>query len=121
MGNGLMQEENTVEGETYITPGMPELLRTAAGTTQITLTYWNKNGTALQTTMHNTNRTLHPGLTEFYRPEAVGLKTGSTSTAGKCLLSAFRRNGRVLLVCVMGCATNAARYEDTLALYQAFR
>ncbi len=27
MGNGLMQEENTVEGERYITPGMPEIIR----------------------------------------------------------------------------------------------
>ncbi len=26
-GNGLMQEENTAEGERYITPGMPELIR----------------------------------------------------------------------------------------------
>ncbi len=26
-GNGLMQEENTAEGECYITPGMPELMR----------------------------------------------------------------------------------------------
>ncbi len=29
MGNGLMQEENTAEGETYITPGMPQMLRKA--------------------------------------------------------------------------------------------
>ena len=26
-GSGLMQEENTAEGERYITPGMPELIR----------------------------------------------------------------------------------------------
>ena len=31
MGNGLMQEENTAEGSSYITPGMPELLRRTAG------------------------------------------------------------------------------------------
>ena len=31
MGNGLMQEENTAEGEYYITPGMPEALRKMAG------------------------------------------------------------------------------------------
>ncbi len=30
MGNGLMQEENTVEGDGYITPGMPDLLREMA-------------------------------------------------------------------------------------------
>ncbi len=29
MGNGLMQEETTAEGERYVTPGMPELLRQA--------------------------------------------------------------------------------------------
>ncbi len=27
MGNGLMQEENTADGERYVTPGMPKLLR----------------------------------------------------------------------------------------------
>jgi len=31
MGNGLMQEENEAEGEGYVTPGMPELLREMAG------------------------------------------------------------------------------------------
>ncbi len=30
MGNGLMQEENFAEGDGYITPGMPELLRKTA-------------------------------------------------------------------------------------------
>ena len=71
-------------------------------------------------TWTNSNQLLD-STSQFYSPAAIGLKTGSTSTAGKCLLSAFRRNGRVLLVCVMGCPTNADRYEDTLALYKAFR
>lgn len=97
-----------------------ELLRTAAGTTQITLTYWNKNGTALQTTMHNTNRTLHPGLTEFYRPEAVGLKTGSTTPAGKCLLAAYRLEGGYLIVGVFGCIDSLSRFSAANTLFDFF-
>lgn len=57
----------------------------------------------------------------YYCEDAFGLKTGSTSTAGKCLLSAFLHGDRILIVCIMGCPTNASRYNDTLALYEAFR
>jgi D-alanyl-D-alanine carboxypeptidase (penicillin-binding protein 5/6) len=55
----------------------------------------------------------------YYCANAIGLKTGSTSTAGKCLISAFQRDGKVYLICVMGCSTNNSRYDDTLALYKA--
>ena len=67
----------------------------------------------------NSNSLLNPNNAEFYCEDAFGLKTGSTSSAGKCLLSAFRREDRMIIICVMGCSTDADRYRDTLALYQA--
>lgn len=71
-------------------------------------------------TWKNSNLLLHEGESEFYRAEAIGLKTGSTSSAGKCLISAFQKEDRILLICVMGCPENEARYIDTLALYDLF-
>lgn len=67
----------------------------------------------------NSNLLLHEE-SEFYCPEAIGLKTGSTSSAGKCLISAFRKGNRILVICVLGCPDNDDRYIDTLALYDLF-
>ena len=55
---------------------------------------------------------------EYYTPEAVGLKTGSTSDAGNCLVSLFEVDGRLICICVLGCDTSQQRYDDTLLLYQ---
>ena len=69
----------------------------------------------------NSNYLLHEDLS-FYTPEAIGLKTGSTANAGKCLISAFRQeNGRVLLVGVLGSTGDGERYTDTLTLYDLYK
>ena len=54
---------------------------------------------------------------EYYTPEAVGLKTGSTTKAGNCLVSLFEADGRLICICVLGCDTSQQRYDDTLLLY----
>ena len=73
-------------------------------------------------TWHNSNYLLHPEYEEFYTPEAVGLKTGSTDLAGKCLLSAFiRQDGTYLIVGVLGSVENTARFADTLILYNLYK
>ena len=68
----------------------------------------------------NSNLLLHPEKSPFYCSDAIGLKTGSTETAKKCLLSAFRTEDRILLICVMGCPESEDRYIDTLTLYQRY-
>lgn len=65
----------------------------------------------------NTNLLVNPE-SEFYCSAAVGLKTGQHSAAGRCLLSAFEIDGRVLIVGVFGCIEDPARFEDTLQLLQ---
>ena len=65
----------------------------------------------------NTNLLVNPE-SEFYCSAAVGLKTGQHSAAGRCLLSAFEIDGRVLIVGVFGCTEDPARFEDTLQLLQ---
>lgn len=69
-------------------------------------------------TWNNTNRLLNPD-SELYCPEAVGLKTGYTHQAGFCLLSAFRREDRQVLVGIFGAEDKLSRYSDAAALWQA--
>jgi len=69
----------------------------------------------------NSNMLLHPELAEYYNPNAIGLKTGSTKAAGKCLVAALQDVDRILLVCVMGCPDDDSRFGDANALFEAFR
>lgn len=67
----------------------------------------------------NTNSLLHEE-SPFYAPSAAGLKTGHTSGAGYCLLSAFRRDEGYTIVGVFGSASYDHRFRDTLLLGNAF-
>ena len=68
----------------------------------------------------NTNLLLNSGL-DIYCPYAVGLKTGFTTPAGNCLLSAFQVGERKILIGVFGCAESYDRYAESLLLFtQAF-
>ena len=57
---------------------------------------------------------------KYYHPDAFGLKTGTTSKAGACLLAAFRGENGTVIVGVFGSPTNETRYEDTLYLYKTY-
>lgn len=62
-------------------------------------------------TWTNTNQLL--GIEGF-----LGVKTGTTQSAGSCLLSMGRRGDDVLIVVVLGSSGNAARYVDSQNLYR---
>jgi len=47
-----------------------------------------------------------------------GVKTGTTDKAGSCLVSIGQRNGRPLIVVVLGSAASEARYTDSRNLYR---
>jgi len=64
----------------------------------------------------NTNFLIHPD-NEFYCSYAKGLKTGNTSLAGKCLLSAFNYEGRKIVIGVFGCPDYDDRFMDTLYIF----
>ena len=68
----------------------------------------------------NTNWMLNPE-SQFYCEDVVGLKSGTTSAAGNCLLSVFRDGDRELLICVLGCPTINSRFSDALALYEIYQ
>jgi D-alanyl-D-alanine carboxypeptidase (penicillin-binding protein 5/6) len=64
----------------------------------------------------NTNFLIHPD-NDFYCSYAKGLKTGNTSLAGKCLLSAFNYEGRKIVIGVFGCPDYDDRFIDTLYIF----
>jgi len=47
-----------------------------------------------------------------------GVKTGTTSAAGACLVSSGRRDGRHVILCVLGSASTDARYADSRNLFR---
>lgn len=68
-------------------------------------------------TFHNSNELINPA-SEYYYPEAEGLKTGSTDLAGKCLISAVYNNNQLYISVVMGTDTEEARFEDSISLLE---
>lgn len=59
----------------------------------------------------NTNRLLA-------REGYLGIKTGTTSAAGACLISMAERDGRRILLVTLGSASSDARYTDSRNLYR---
>ena len=55
------------------------------------------------------------------KDECIGGKTGTTPNAGFCLATLWEFNGLRLVIVVMQCESNEARFGDTFALFQAAR
>ena len=72
-------------------------------------------------TWKNTNYLLHPQMGS-YIPGTIGLKTGYTSAAGSCLMSAFFVEDRLLIIGVFGAPAHTDdRYLDTVELFNTTR
>lgn len=93
---------------------VPEI-RNAAGIHYKDETIWS--GEVLSWT--NSNYLLDP-YSVYYCPEAIGIKTGTTLSAGNCLIAAFDHGGKEFFTFVTGCVTEESRYELTLELYDAY-
>ncbi len=65
-------------------------------------------------TWNNTNKLIARYSGEYYSP-AIGLKTGTSTMAGRCLISAACKNGRKV-VCVIMNSSIAGRWEDAIKL-----
>jgi D-alanyl-D-alanine carboxypeptidase (penicillin-binding protein 5/6) len=76
------------------------------GTTVDSVTGYRRN-----VVWRNTNQLLG---TEGYD----GIKTGTTGAAGNCLVSTAERDGRRLIVVVLGATSTESRYTDTRNLYR---
>lgn len=70
-------------------------------------------------TWKNSNYLLHEA-SDYYCPQATGLKTGTTSRAGNCLIASFDTGSTVLVVGVLGCEEREDRFADALALFDHY-
>lgn len=93
-----------------------ELIRGYVGKATDTVTF--ASGQSI--TWKNTNELLHQG-SSYYCADAVGLKTGTTSKAGNCLVSAFPKDGGYLFIGVLGGGSYYSRFDDTLLLYNLYK
>lgn len=113
------------DGEQYTTVG--DLIRLAAAAAQDPLirdtAAMIKKDAVFETgetiTWKNTNKLLDE-KSEFYMPEAQGLKTGTTYAAGCCILSVLNKNGKTYLCAVAGCAEDEDRFLITKEIFNEY-
>lgn len=65
-------------------------------------------------TWNNTNALVKRSSSRYY-PYSIGLKTGTSTMAGKCLIAAGSKNGKKVLSVIMD-STSSGRWSDTIAL-----
>ncbi len=88
-----------------------ELLKKVTSTRQYGTTVTGIAGYQRNVMWKNTNELL--GIEGF-----DGVKTGTTDQAGACLVSTGERDGRRLIIVVLGSAASEARYTDSRNLYR---
>lgn len=91
-----------------------KVVRTAASTYEMTIS--TLSGQWL--TFRNTNSLIN-SKSEYYYPDATGLKTGMTYSAGYCLITTATRNGRTLITVAMGATNDHGRCTDTINMLNA--
>lgn len=64
----------------------------------------------------NSNNLLNEN-SRYYCPEAIGMKTGFTDSAGLCLIGAFEKDGKTYIVIVTGFETGEERYTKIAEYY----
>jgi len=64
----------------------------------------------------NTNGLINKSGSNYYEG-AVGLKTGTTTPGGYCLVSAVEYDGRFVIVAVLKSTSGAGRYSDSKTMY----
>ena len=92
-----------------------EEFREIVGSAVTTLEATNVHGTQKITSTNG----VFPGSSypSYSYPYAIGIKTGHTSVAGYCLVSAADKDGRRLLCVVMGCGSRTASFSQTIRLF----
>ena len=65
-------------------------------------------------TWYNTNKLVKKGYGQYYS-KAIGLKTGTSTMAGRCLLAAAEEDGRKV-VCAILNSSSSGRWDDAIKL-----
>ena len=74
----------------------------------------NKFPSGEDVTWYNTNKLVKRGYGQYYS-KAIGLKTGTSTMAGKCLVAAAEADGRKVVCAIMD-SSSSGRWEDAIAL-----
>lgn len=72
-----------------------------------------------EVTYNNSNELLNPN-SPYYRPEVIGIKTGNSSQAGACVVSAAVIDGKTYISVVM-CSGKDTRFQDSIAIYDKIK
>lgn len=67
-------------------------------------------------TWYNTNKLINQDKGKYYSP-AIGLKTGTSTMAGRCIISAAKQDGKEV-ICVIMDSTSAGRWDDAITLME---
>lgn len=73
-----------------------------------------------EVTYRNTNKLLDGG-SPFHYPEAIGIKTGTSSLSGASLVSAAVINEKTYISVVIGASTEDDRFQDSIIIYDAIK
>ncbi|MFC9293473.1 D-alanyl-D-alanine carboxypeptidase family protein [Streptomyces sp. NPDC057011] len=76
-------------------------------------TSYSSGGTSTVATWTNSNLLLQPSPTGYAYPGAIGVKTGTGTAAGKCLVFSVTRNGKTVIGVLLN---DEERYADSMAL-----
>jgi D-alanyl-D-alanine carboxypeptidase (penicillin-binding protein 5/6) len=87
------------------------LFRAVVGARKFAGPVTKANGESRTEVWTNTNQLLD--YAEYY-----GVKTGTTSAAGSCLIAAGSRAGDDLILVLLGCTSNESRYADARNLFR---
>lgn len=96
------------------------LIAKIVSTASTTVSYTKSSGKSTTVTLKNTNYIIHSD-NKYYNGNCIGLKTGFTNAAGYCLLTAYKVNGRYVLIGVFGCKESNDRFKDANKLFDAYR
>ena len=66
----------------------------------------------------NTNLLLNSGSSYYYNA-AIGMKTGTTDEAGRCLIAIAQKNGKEVIAVLMNASSDVNRYNDAIAVLNA--
>ncbi len=91
-----------------------ELVREAITTRAYTFTFTTTGKTK---TAYNTNKLLRD-TSSYYSPYVSGIKTGTTSDAGNCLVADCYINGRYFIIITMKQRSDEFRYKDILSMIE---
>lgn len=87
------------------------ILRGVVGRSEMTITRGDGRVKKLTTT----NYLLRPN-SSFFLPSCIGMKTGYTNAAGKCLVSAATHRGRTVICVILGSKNSAMTWKESRAL-----